>query len=150
MKSTKAIRTGNTKEVVCHLLRCMRPHRTIIKQCLRKEDVLYCGIICFSYTSYCTFRSISQYCSLVLYVSSFPQDVVLFFFFCSAVKDIAKNTRGPEKFHVQIFSSRKLCKKAPTNYFMKIVVVLSVSSFSMPFLHRRKSFSSWGSLTNTV
>lgn len=48
--------------------------------------------------------------------------------FCSAVIQIVKNTRGPEKFHAQIFSSRKLCKKAPTSikkrfkYFRKIVV----------------------------
>lgn len=50
-------------------------------------------------------------------------------FFCSAVKQIAKNTRGPEKFHAQIFNFRKLCKKAPTSikkrfeYFRKILAV---------------------------
>jgi len=74
VKSTKATGTGNTKEVVCHLVRCMCPQRTRIKQCLRKEDVLYCGVIHFSYIRYCTFRSTSQYCFLVLYVSSFPRD----------------------------------------------------------------------------
>lgn len=68
-------------------------------------------------------------------------------FFCSAVKQIAKNTRGPEKFHAQIFNFRKLCKKAPTSikkrfeYFRKnLAVFFSFLYFEMPFLLRRKSF----------
>lgn len=49
MKSTKATQTGNTKEVVCHLFRCVCPQRTRIKQCLRKEDVFYCTVGWFTF-----------------------------------------------------------------------------------------------------
>lgn len=128
MKSTKATRTGNTKEVVCHLLRCMCPPRTIMKQCLRKEDLLYCGIIHFSYIRYCTFRSISQYCSLVSYVSSFPRDV----FFAVLLKRLLRT--------LEVLKNSMFRYSVPGNYarehqpiffkyFMKIVVVLSFFLF---------------------
>lgn len=68
--------------------------------------------------------------------------------FCSAVKQIAKNTRSPEKFHAQIFNFRKLCKKAPTSikkrfkYFRKILVAFSFFLFFILKCH----FSLGGSL----
>lgn len=99
-------------------------HRTI-----RKNDLLYCGIVQFSAIAIAHLGALASIAPWYCMSPAF-----LWVFFCSAVMQVVRNTRGPEKFHAQIFSSWKLCKKAPTTikktfkYFRKIVVVFSFFS----------------------
>jgi len=116
---------------------------------------LYCGIVHFSDIAIAHLGALASiapwYCMSPAFLGGF---------LCSAVIQIIKNTRAPEKFHAQIFSSRKLRNKEPTSikkrfkYFREMAVVFYFFlffafkchfSFFLRFFNQRcsKWFFSW-------